>query len=131
MPLSHEDSRAIKDVFQLATDRFVSGDIAGWAALYTEDGVLMPPNAPSVAGRANVLAFGESLPKVTRFNFSGVGVDGDGNVAVGWCAFEMTVIGEDGSEVTDTGKQLVHFRRETNGNWRAARAIFNSDLPLG
>ncbi len=126
---SLDDAGAIEALFATAVERFSGGDFAGWASLYAEDGVVMPPNGPAVAGRANIQAFGESFPEVTHLSFGEVDVQVQGDLAVGWCAFQMGVLGEDGTEVNDTGKQVVVFARQDDG-WKATRAIFNSDLPL-
>ncbi len=128
--LSRDDVGTIEALFATAGERFAAGDFAGWASLYAEDGMIMPPNGPTVVGRANVQAFGESFPTVTHLSFSDIGVQVEGDLAVGWSAFEMGFVGDDGIEVNDTGKQLVALARQEDGSWKATRAIFNSDLPL-
>ena len=92
--------------------------------------MIMPPNGPAVVGRANVQAFGESFPTMTHLSFSDVGIQVQGDLAVGWSAFEMGFVGDDGAQVNDTGKQLVAFEKQGDGSWKATRAMFNSDLPL-
>ncbi len=128
--LSRDDVGAIEALFSVVVERFLARDFAGWAALYSEDGILMPPNGVAVAGRANLQAFGESFPKVTQLGFSDIGIQVDGTLAVGWSAFRMSILGDDGVEVNDIGKQLVAFAKQADGSWKATRAIFNSDLPL-
>ena len=128
--LSRDDVGTIEGIFATAMECFLAGDFAGWASPYAEDGTIMPPNGPAVVGRANLQAFGESFPRVTRFSFSDVGVQVQGDLAVGWTAFEMSFVGDDGAEVNDIGKQLVAFEKQGDGSWKATRAIFNSDLPL-
>jgi ketosteroid isomerase-like protein len=128
--LSPDDVGAIEALFPIVAERFLAGDFAGWASVYAEDGMVMPPNGPTVVGRANLQAFGESFPKVTHLSFSDIGVQVQGDLAVGWCGFQMTIVGDDGVEVNDTGKQLVAFEKQGDGSWKATRAMFNSDLPL-
>ena len=128
--LSPDDVGAIEALFPIVAERFLAGDFAGWASVYAEDGMVMPPNGPTVVGRANLQAFGESFPKVTHLSFSDIGVQVQGDLAVGWCGFRMTIVGDDGVEVNDTGKQLVAFEKQGDGSWKATRAMFNSDLPL-
>ena len=126
--LLSEDITTIQGLFQRSAESFGSGDFAGWASLYAEDGVLMPPNRPTVTGRSDVQAFGESFPPVSHLGFSGVEVDGEGDVAVGWSAYELSLKGDDGAEVNDTGKQLAVLKRQADGSWLVSRAMFNSDL---
>ena len=128
--LSLDDVGAIKAIFPLVVERFLAGDFAGWASLYAEDGMLMPPNGATVIGRANLQAFAESFPKVTHLSFSDIGVQVQGNLAVGWSSLQMGTLGDDGVEVNDTGKQLVAFEKQGDGSWQVTRAMFNSDLPL-
>ena len=118
--LQPDDVGAIEALFPIVVQRFLAGDFAGWASLYAEDGTLMPPNDVTVVGRANVQAFGESFPKLTHLSFSDVGVQVQGDLAVGWSAFQMNFVGDDGAEVNDTGKQLISLcearRRELEGD---------------
>ncbi len=90
--LSLDDVGAIKALFPLVVERFLAGDFAGWASLYAEDGMIMPPNGPTVVGRANLQAFGESFPKVTQLSFSHVGVQVQGDLAVAWSRFLMSIV---------------------------------------
>ena len=126
--LSPEDVGAIQALFQAGSDRFGTGDMAGWASLYTEDGVIMPPNAPEVGGRANLIAFGESFPSLTHLSFGEVGVQGHGDLAAAWSSYHMRFVGDDGAEVSDTGKQVGILARQSDGSWAVTRAMFNSDL---
>lgn len=57
--LSLDDLGAIKALFPLAAEPFLAGDFAGWASGYAEDGMLMPPNGPTVVGRGAEGARGE------------------------------------------------------------------------
>ena len=78
----------------------------------------MPPNGAAVVGRANLQAFGESFPKVTQLSFSHVGVQVQGDLAVAWSRFQMSIVGDDGAEVNDTGKQLVALENKATGAGR-------------
>jgi uncharacterized protein (TIGR02246 family) len=104
---------------------FNSGDGAGIAALYTDDGQIMPPGAATVRGRENVAAY-------WRDALSAGGVDvtlevlelvAQGKHATEVGRFSMT--DADGNRV-DQGKYLVLWRQE-QGEWRMARDIWNSD----
>ena len=128
--LSPDDVGAIEAMFPRVAELFLAGDFAGWASLYTEDGTLMPPNGATVVGRANLQAFGESFPKITHLSFSDIGVQVQGDLAIGWSSIQMSIVGDDGAEVNDTAKQLVAFEKQADGSWKATKAMFNSDLPL-
>jgi ketosteroid isomerase-like protein len=94
--------------------------------LYADDGLLQPPNAPTIKGRPNLLAWGQAFPPIEAFTFSNVEVFGEGNL--GWGTSGYTLKLKDSA--TDTGKQLVVFRRMADGKWKVLAASFSSDLPV-
>ena len=120
-----QDLAAISAMFAATVGYVEEGDWEAWAAQYTEDAVLYPPNAPAVTGRAAILAWGGAFPQVLDFGFWNVEVMGHGDLAYGTSAYAMTLEGFP----ADTGVQLVVIRRTADG-WKAVAAIFNSDLPI-
>jgi len=126
VPFTEQDQATLRQMFD-ATTRFINaGDWASWAAIYTEDGLLQPPNAPSIKGRAKLLEWGQAFPPIEKLAFSDVEVHGDGKLA--WGVSRYTLKLKDQS--SDTGKQLVVFRRAADGKWRVMAASFSSDLPV-
>ena len=104
---------------------FNSGDGAGIAALYTDDGQIMPPGAATVSGRENIAAYWQDA-----LSAGGVGVTLEvvELVAQGMHATEVghfSMTDADGNRV-DQGKYLVLWRQE-QGEWRLSRDIWNSD----
>ncbi len=63
-----EGLKAMQDVWQSAFD---ARDWAAVAAIYAEDGELMPPNSNTMIGRAAIEAFWAD------FQASGIGVEGN------------------------------------------------------
>ncbi len=103
-----------------------AGDTAAIGALYTEDGAVLPPNAPKVTGRAAVaefwagaLAGGVAGAVLTTEEVSYAG--GDTATEVGSAALSA----KDGS-VVDEGKYVVLWKREGE-TWRLHRDIWNSN----
>jgi ketosteroid isomerase-like protein len=78
--LTPEDVSAITAVTGRFTDAMLRGDHAAAAQLYTAAATLMAPHQPAVAGRAAILAWMASLPKITRFTFQVDAVDGRGDL---------------------------------------------------
>lgn len=106
---------------------FNNADAAGVAAIYAEDAILMPPNAPAVQGRAAIAkfmqdGFGENPPQIsikTDESFT----RGDTGVRRG--SFRVT--SKDGREL-DVGKYVEVWKK--NGNtWELHVDIWNSDAP--
>lgn len=107
------------------------GDMAAVADLYTEDAMLMPPNGAALRGRDAVRTFFvEALsslsPRDVKLSSDEVEVCGDSAYEVG--RYQMTVQPSGGAAMNDRGKYLVVWRRQSDGSWKIARDIFNSDL---
>ncbi len=119
-----EGLKAMRDVWQSAFD---ARDSAALAAIYAEDGALLPPNSESVIGRAAIEAFWGD------FQASGIGAEindtevyahGDDGYTVG----AYTVTDADGA-IIDEGKYVAIWRH-VDGQWHMHRDIWNSNLPL-
>ena len=106
-------------------------DAAGIAALYAEDGAVMPPNAPIGKGRAAIQQTWASMMRTPGFDLTFVPeqilVSSSGDMALDRGTYRLT-IAPDGTTQTDTGKYVVVWRK-IGREWKAAADIFNSDLP--
>ena len=107
-------------------------DFEGITRFYTEDAVVMPPNQPTIRGRAEVKSWMEAFPKVTEAEFEIDEVEGLGDFAFvrGRYSLTMEVEGAPGP-VQDKGKYIEIRERQSDGTWLLARDIFNSDLAPG
>lgn len=128
--LSDADRRAIESVDAAAARAGVAGDFDAFAALYTEDAVLLPPNAPAVRGRAAIRDFWASVPTITAFDIDVEEIVGRGDLAYvqGTYVLELTPPGA-AEPIRDEGKFIEIRRRQPDGSWPLARDIYNSDLP--
>lgn len=124
--LAAQDTAAVRKLFDDTVRYIRANNWTAWAAQWSEDAVIQPPNAPAVKGRAALLAWGQAFPPVEALAFSSVQVWGDGNLAYGTSAYAMTTKGSP----PDSGKQLVVFRRSSGGKWEPVAGSFNSDLPV-
>ncbi len=106
-------------------------DAAGIAALYAEDGAVMPPNAPIGKGRAAIQQTWASMMRTPGFDLTiapeQIVVSSSGDMALDRGTYSLT-IAPDGTAQTDTGKYVVVWRK-IGSEWKAAADIFNSDLP--
>ncbi len=118
-----EGLKAMQDVWQSAFD---ARDWAAVAAIYAEDGELMPPNSDTMIGRAAIEAFWADSQA------SGIGVEGkDTEVyAHGDVGYEVGtyIIIDAGGATIDEGK-YVEIWRQVDGKWQIYRGIWNSNLP--
>ena len=118
-----EGLKAMRDVWQSAVD---AGDSAAVAAIYAEDGALMPPNSEAVNGQAAIEQF------FLEFHAAGMGVDIQETEAyahgdVGYKTGTYTVT-DAGGATLEEGK-YVEIWRHVDGQWQMHRDIWNSNLP--
>ena len=106
---------------------FKRGDAAGLAALYTENGQVMPPNGDFVTGKQAVQAFWQAIMDmgIKEAKIEILEVEGHGDTAIEISTF--TLRGEGGQKL-DKGKYMVIWKRE-DGQWKLHRDIFNSSMP--
>lgn len=108
-------------------------DAAAIADLYTEDGAVMPPNAPIGKGRAEVRRIWASMMQTPGFALTFVPeqivVSSSGDMALDRGTYDLTVAPK-GTPQKDTGKYVVVWRK-IGREWKAAADIFNSDIPAG
>ena len=106
-------------------------DAAGIAALYAEDGAVMPPNAPIGKGRPAIQQTWASMMQTPGFDLTFVPeqiiVSSSGDMALDRGTYRLAVA-PNGTVKTDTGKYVVVWRK-IGSEWKAAADIFNSDLP--
>lgn len=127
-PISAADREAIDQ----ASQRFVAHLLAGHAdsisALYADDAVMMPPNAPSVHGREAIRAFVAAYPPVTEATLTNDTIVGFGDRAYvrGHYVMRLNLPGAP----IDSGKFLEIRRRAADGTWQLEVDIFNSSVPL-
>jgi hypothetical protein len=67
--------------------------------------------------------------KLTAFTFSHIECRIDRNVAYDVGTYEQHLARPSGETMTDRGKYLVILKR-SQGAWKAANAIYNSDTPV-
>jgi len=96
-------------------------------AMCTDDVVFAPPGESQVSG-SKIRPWLEAFPvmKAFDFNFDRVDVSGDLATATGSGTWTLDVNGED---VSANFKFADVFRRGSDGSWRYAHVIWNSDTP--
>ena len=96
-------------------------------AMCTDDVVFAPPGESQVSG-SKIRPWLEAFPvmKAFDFTFDRVDVSGDLATATGTGTWTLDVNGQD---VSASFKFADVFRRGSDGSWRYAHVIWNSDTP--
>jgi ketosteroid isomerase-like protein len=124
------DESTIRAASKTWADAYNAGDIDRIVALYADDGIIMPPNAPAASGHAAMHAFltqdaGEAKAAGLTLHLADGGAGASGNL--GWHAGTYTMTNAAG-ETVDSGKWVETWQK-TAGKWLMIRDIWNSDLP--
>jgi ketosteroid isomerase-like protein len=105
-----------------------AGDLAAVAAMYTEDGCRMPPNAVTANGRAGILKqlqdSHDGAPKV-KLGLSHAESNGD----LGYASGTYEIIAADGMQL-DQGKWMNVSMSVGDNDWLIKCDIWNSNNPL-
>lgn len=127
MTLPIDIRAAIATTNNLFMARFKSGDAAGMADLYTQDGQVLPPNRDFITGHQAIQAFWQSLMDmgIKAAQLEIVEVDSYNDTAIEVSKFTLL---DEQEEVLNKGKYIVIWKRE-HGRWKLYRDIFNSSLP--
>jgi uncharacterized protein (TIGR02246 family) len=125
------DEQAIRGQVDRWLQLVKAKDAAAIAALYAEDGAVMPPNAPIGKGRPAIQQTWASMMGTPGFDLAFVPeqivVSSSGDMALDRGTYRLR-IAPHGTAQTDTGKYVVVWRK-IGSEWKAAADIFNSDLP--
>ncbi|HEY7495946.1 MAG TPA: SgcJ/EcaC family oxidoreductase [Candidatus Tectomicrobia bacterium] len=106
---------------------FSRGDAAGVAAVYTDDGQVLPPNSDVISGKQAIQSLWQEAMdmgiKVVKLET--VEVENYGRTAheVGKYILQGTA-----GQVLDAGKYVVIWKQEA-GQWKLHRDIWNSSRP--
>ena len=107
-----------------------ASDVGGVLSVWAADGVLMPPNHPSVKGQESLRTYFQDLfsKRKFRFAFSSSFIELVGDTALEHIAYTVTTWALDSElPIEDRGKGLHVYRRQHDGAWKLIRDIWNSD----
>lgn len=129
--MTQTGSSELKAAIEAANDLFMAafnrGDAAAMAALYTEDGQMLAPNADLMTGRVAVQAFWQAVMDMgvkSVLIITGE-VEDHGETAIEISRFKLFA---EGDQELDQGKFIVIWKR-VEGQWKLHRDIFNSSNP--
>ena len=119
---------AISEGYKAFEQAFYRGDADTISRMYTENAELLIPEAPMISGREPIRQVWKSIVgsggNAVQVNTVEVQESGDWAYEVG----TFTTSGPDGN-VVSAGKYIVIWKRQSTGEWKIHRDIFNGDVP--
>ena len=128
---SEADLEAINKLRQDFVSARNTGDTAGLLGLWTDDGVWMRPNETAIVGREalELRYLNDEYSYEFTVSSEEVEVAGDWGFDRGTYTVTLTPKGR-GEQAEDTGSYVAISNRQSDGSWKVARLITNSDNPL-
>lgn len=123
---------AVEQIWDRYSSSLNSGDIDAWVALWTEDGVQMPPDSPPVVGKESIRQRNGAVLDQFSFEMSITNqeVEAAGDWAYARGTYTATLTPRGGGEpVLIDGKYMTILQRQPDGSWKIHRDIFNSNVP--
>jgi uncharacterized protein (TIGR02246 family) len=127
------NEKAVADVLAKYQDALNASDTDAVMALYTEDGVFMPPYSQSAIGAAAVRqaynAVFRAIKLSVKFNVAEVV-----EIAPNW-AFARTnsagtvTVHATGAKSAEANQELFIYKKVTDGSWKIARYSFSTTNP--
>lgn len=127
----HNDSTAIMEQFERWIQFARAENAEAVANIYTEDAMLIPPQAPPVSGRSVIqeLFAKQYANSETSFTFQ----THELKIAEDWAyrrgSYHLTFIINDGEEFQREADFIDIWQKGSDGKWRIARDIWNYTQP--
>ena len=134
---AEEVRRSIESQNAKAIRAYATGDAEALAAIVADDAWQMPPNLPAVVGRAAIREFWRNAFGWGKWNFAfeTQSVSANGPIAVERGKYVLRFTASPGapagmSSFEDRGNYLVHWRRDSDNQWRVVADAPVSEMPL-
>jgi len=134
-PDTHEaDVKAIKDVEAAWVKDAATKDVERFLAYYSDDGVVLLPNAPPISGKDNIRAALKPMMADPNFalTFSSSRVEAarSGDLAYSQGSYSMTMTDpKTHMPMTERGKYIMVFKKQADGSWKTVEDMISSDMP--
>jgi ketosteroid isomerase-like protein len=128
------DEAALKNLDSEWSKAAGAKDVDKTVSYYAAAAVVMPPNIPSLTTKEAIRGLWQSM--LTSPGFSGgwnatrVEVARSGELGYVSGTYEFTERDTGGQPMTDKGKYLEVWKKQTDGSWKCVIDMFSSDLPL-
>jgi uncharacterized protein (TIGR02246 family) len=125
--------KALRDLDAQWSAAASAKDLDKTVSFYSDDAIVMPPNAPSATTRETIRsAWKEMLTTpgaAVSWKATKVEVAKSGDLACVSGTYEETTTDASGKPVNDRGKYVEVWEKQADGKWKCGADIWNSDLP--
>ncbi len=131
-PSTAETEQTIRDLDAQWAKTAGTHDLDGTVAYYADDAVLLPPNEPLISGKAALRTSWTALlaPNIALTWHAGkVDVSQSGDLAYVVGSYDLSTKDAQGKPVSDHGKTIEVFRKQSDGTWKVVADMYSSDLP--
>jgi ketosteroid isomerase-like protein len=109
-------------------------DLEKTVSFYSEDAIVMPPNAPADTTKEAIRKGWQDLLAspglVIRWKTMKVEVAKSRDLACLSGTYDLTMNDPSGKPVNDHGKYVEVWEKQADGKWKCGTDIWNSDLPI-
>jgi uncharacterized protein (TIGR02246 family) len=128
------DEKAIREADAASIRAIAAKQTEATVSHYDEAASILMPNAPMITGREQIRKAWEQMFATPGFMFAPktnrIEVARSGDLAYALGKYEFAANDPMGNSLNDRGKFVVVWKKQSDGAWRIAADIWNSDLPL-
>ena len=125
------DEEAIRQTVASWSEAAGAKDLNKCVSFYTDDASVLPFNAPIATGIDQIRKVWSQLMSnpgfSIRFGPTKIEVARSADLAYEIGTFELTLSDQTGKSAGSRGKYVVAWKKQANGEWKAAADIFNTD----
>jgi ketosteroid isomerase-like protein len=112
---------------------YVAKDLDKSVAFFDDEGSMLPPNAPIATGKdalTKLIGSAFAFPDYKLgWHANKVGVARSGELGYTSGTYDFSFKDASGKTISDKGKYLTVWKKESDGAWKVLLDTFNSDLP--
>jgi ketosteroid isomerase-like protein len=111
----------------------VANDVDGFMTFVSSKGSMLPPNQPAITGTSAIREWVSAMMSSPGFSISWrsatVEVAESGEMGYTTGSYDLRMQGPDGATISERGKYVTIWEKESDDRWRAVVDTFNSDVP--
>ena len=127
------DEKVLRDADEAWSQAAASKDVDKTVAFYSDDAVVMPPNAARATTKEAIRKIWKDMLTDAKVSWKATKVEVAKSGDVGFISGTYEVTMNDvvtGKPVNDHGKYLEVWEKLSDGSWKCAADIWNSDIPV-